>query len=129
MQPGGISVVPLDGDPTAAEESAGQPLENRAVEELREGGEQEFHQEGKPDDSKVQLMDGGEGGALLATVDPDERETRMQMQDGREEVSGEFLGKAIDNDHDGSLEAANPLLNAASSSFPSNALALPPGLL
>lgn len=53
----------------------------------------------------------------------------MLRQDGREEVSGEFLGKAIGNDHDLSLEAASPLLNAASSSFPSNALALPPGLL
>lgn len=62
------SLVPLDGDPTAAEDSAGQPLENRAVEELREGGEQES----KPDDSKMQLMDGGEGGALLA-----EREANM----------------------------------------------------
>jgi len=69
-------------------------------------------------------MGGGEGRALLA-----ERETQMQNHDGREEVSGEFLGKAVENDHDGSLEAANPLLAAASSSFPSNALALPPGLL
>ena len=113
-------MFPLDGDPTAAEDSAGQQLENRVVEELREGGAQES----KQDDSKLKLIDAGEGSALLDTVVA-ERETH----NGHEEASGEFLGKTVENDHDGSLEAGNPLLNAASSSFPKNALALPPGLL